>query len=94
MNDTLIMVSSELAIENRPYTPQDIKAEQHTKDSTMLSKWETYYFSAKGMDIFPLIIKESIGGGLSMFRFWSNHCETLQEAKQHITSCLNTGEQL
>jgi len=89
-----MMVSSELIIKNRPYTLQDIKVERHTKSSTIVSKWETYYFSAKGMSLFSRIIKEATGSKQACFRFWSKHCETLSEAKQHIADCLNTGKRL
>jgi len=90
----LAMVSSECIVENRPYSANDITVVRRIKDKTITSKWETYYFAAKKIDLFPLIIKEAIGNDTPMFRFWSKHCITLDEAKQHIADCLNTGKRL
>jgi len=90
----LIMYNSREAINNRPYIADDIKVRKHTKDSTYLSQWQTYYFSAKKMDLFPLIRKEKYGSKKPVFCFYSLHCETLQEAKQHIAECLNNGKKI
>jgi len=88
----LIMTTDVTAVENRPYVTEDVKVRKICSDSTSLSRWKTYYFTIKGMDLFPLIHKED--GEDGVFRFWSLCPKTLKEAKQHIADCFNAGLQL
>jgi len=69
-------------------TIKDIKVVSHKPDSTYLQKWRTYWFRAKGFPDFSIIKQNGV------FLFYSKHCKTLLEAKQHIVSVLNSGKSI
>lgn len=69
-------------------TISDVKVHRHTKDHTFIQKWESYWFEVNGKVSFSIEKQDGV------FRFFSKHCTSLEDAKQHIANMLNAGKNL
>ncbi len=62
---------------------QDIKVSHRTRHSTSLQSWQTYWFKINNENTFGIEKQDGL------FKFYSKHCKTLNEAKQYIVEQLN-----
>lgn len=67
----------------------EVKVRRRTTDSTYISgKWQTYFFEVNGK------MTQGIEKSDGVFKFFSKHCTSLEEAKQHIIDELAKGKNI
>ena len=69
-------------------TVKDVKIHKKTSDSTIIQKWDTYWFNVNGKISFGIERQDGI------FKFFAKHCKSLDDAKQYIADYLNNGNRL